>query len=176
MGSTNNADYWMKHHPTVHHCNVCAEFLTPEKLLELRAHKFNNSDINENQTGMIKMISNLKFELLMLTMQSRAEHQIFPWKNVLIKLMTIFSHNSIYLPHSSNQLLLRGQECLHIDSDNKIHKKSPHCGHKRKANKRKNKEGKPGQETPKVRTLQPTKLWLTMKRIQWSLRMRRIMS
>ena len=112
----------------------------------------------------------------MLTMQSRAEHQIFPWKNVLIKLMTIFSHNSIYLPHSSNQLLLRGQECLHIDSDNKIHKKSPHCGHKRKANKRKNKEGKPGQETPKVRTLQPTKLWLTMKRIQWSLRMRRIMS
>ena len=28
-GKLNYFDYWTKHHPESHHCNMCKEFLTP---------------------------------------------------------------------------------------------------------------------------------------------------
>jgi hypothetical protein len=28
-------DYWTKHHPESHHCNMCEEFLTPFFVLEM---------------------------------------------------------------------------------------------------------------------------------------------
>jgi hypothetical protein len=39
-GPLNYADYWTKHHPAAHHCNMRKEFLTPIKvLMELRKRK-----------------------------------------------------------------------------------------------------------------------------------------
>jgi hypothetical protein len=34
-GKLNYTDYWTKHHPESHHCNMCKEFLTPFIILEM---------------------------------------------------------------------------------------------------------------------------------------------
>ena len=42
-GKLNYADYWTKHHPTVHHQHTRKEFLTPYIVLEILCLEQNNA-------------------------------------------------------------------------------------------------------------------------------------
>ncbi len=63
----NYADYWMKHHPELHHKNIQKEFLTPTIVLEML--RLEQQQLQKRARHEITMISKLTILLFTIRLQ-----------------------------------------------------------------------------------------------------------